>query len=129
MPLLRALRPQEWIKNVLVFAGLLFSGKVDEIVAGAATPRSPSSPSARSRAPATCSTTSTTRLTTAVHPEKRHRPIASGALAAATAAGAAAVLAVAGVLVALLGVSAEVAGFVALYGVITTAYSFVLKRS
>ena len=31
MPLLRALRPQEWVKNVLVYAGLLFSGKVDEI--------------------------------------------------------------------------------------------------
>ena len=26
-----AMRPQEWIKNVLVFAGVLFSGKVDDV--------------------------------------------------------------------------------------------------
>ena len=29
-PLIRALRPPEWIKNLLVFAGLLFSGQLDE---------------------------------------------------------------------------------------------------
>ena len=29
-PLVRALRPQEWIKNLLVFAGVLFSGRLDE---------------------------------------------------------------------------------------------------
>ena len=29
-PLLSALRPQEWIKNLLVFAGVLFSGRLDE---------------------------------------------------------------------------------------------------
>ena len=28
-PLIRALRPQEWIKNLLVFAGVLFSGRLD----------------------------------------------------------------------------------------------------
>ena len=28
--LLVSMRPQEWIKNLLVFAGLLFSGKLDE---------------------------------------------------------------------------------------------------
>jgi len=30
MALLTAMRPQEWIKNVLVFAGVLFSGRVDK---------------------------------------------------------------------------------------------------
>ena len=30
MPLLEAMRPQEWVKNLLVFAGLLFSGQLDE---------------------------------------------------------------------------------------------------
>ena len=29
-PLIRALRPQEWIKNLLVFAGVLFSGRLDQ---------------------------------------------------------------------------------------------------
>ena len=29
-PLIVALRPQEWIKNLLVFAGVLFSGRLDE---------------------------------------------------------------------------------------------------
>ncbi len=29
-PLVRALRPQEWVKNLIVFAGLLFSGSLDE---------------------------------------------------------------------------------------------------
>src|SRR5207244_127115 len=29
MALLTAMRPQEWIKNLLVFAGVLFSGRVD----------------------------------------------------------------------------------------------------
>ncbi len=29
-PLVRALRPQEWIKNLLVFAGVLFSGRLDQ---------------------------------------------------------------------------------------------------
>src|SRR6187200_1521857 len=30
MALLVAMRPPEWIKNLLVFAGLLFSGKLDQ---------------------------------------------------------------------------------------------------
>src|SRR5919204_4449214 len=30
LALLVAMRPPEWIKNLLVFAGLLFSGKLDE---------------------------------------------------------------------------------------------------
>jgi 4-hydroxybenzoate polyprenyltransferase len=125
--LLVAMRPQEWIKNLLVFAGLLFSGKLDE---GAQV------------LDATLAFTSFCAISSAgylfndlrdrahdrQHPEKRLRPIASGALPVATAWVWAAVLAVTGVGVALIGVSAEVAGLVALYGVITAAYSLVLKR-
>ena len=61
------------------------------------------------------------------HPEKRNRPIASGAVSPATATALAAVLALAALAIGFL-VEPEVAGLVALYGVITTAYSLVLKR-
>ena len=50
-------RPQEWVKNVFVFAGLLFSGKFNDPHDDRRGHASPSSPSARSRAPATSSTT------------------------------------------------------------------------
>ena len=125
--LLVAMRPQEWIKNLLVFAGLLFSGKLDE---GAQVL------DATLAFTAFCAISSAGYLFNDLrdrahdrqHPEKRLRPIASGALPVATAWAWAIVLAVIGVGVALFGVSPEVAGLVALYGVITAAYSLVLKR-
>jgi 4-hydroxybenzoate polyprenyltransferase len=125
--LLVAMRPQEWIKNLLVFAGLLFSGKLDE---GAQVL------DATLAFTAFCAISSAGYLFNDLrdlahdrqHPEKRLRPIASGALPTATAWVAATALAVFGVGVALVGVSLEVAGLVALYGAITAAYSLVLKR-
>jgi 4-hydroxybenzoate polyprenyltransferase len=126
MPLLRALRPQEWVKNVLVYAGLLFSGKVDEIAqVGDAT----------LTFIAFCAIASAGYLLNdlhdaphdRLHPEKRHRPIASGELAPSTAMTAAFVLAVFAIALPLATVDAEVAGFVALYAVVTVAYSYVLK--
>ena len=63
------------------------------------------------------------------HPEKRNRPIAAGELVGrhrgrrGRGAGACS-----GSAVALVGVDAETAGLVALYGVITAAYTIVLKR-
>jgi 4-hydroxybenzoate polyprenyltransferase len=126
MPLLRALRPQEWVKNVLVYAGLLFSGKVDEIAqVGDAT----------LTFIAFCAIASAGYLLNdlhdaphdRLHPEKRHRPIASGELAPATAVNVAIALAVFAIVLPLVTVDPEVAGFVALYAVVTTAYSYVLK--
>jgi hypothetical protein len=125
-PLLRAMRPQEWVKNVLVFAGLLFSGKVDEVAqVGDAT----------LTFVAFCAISSAGYLFNdlhdaehdRLHPEKRNRPIASGALAPATAVIAAVLLGVFAIGLSLATVDAEVAGVVALYGVITAAYSLVLK--
>jgi 4-hydroxybenzoate polyprenyltransferase len=125
-PLIVALRPQEWVKNLLVFAGLLFSGQADEgaqivdaVLAFAAF----------------CAISSAGYLFNdlrdrehdARHPDKRHRPIASGALAPETAATAAVVLAVAAVAIGF-AVESEVAGLVALYAAITAAYSLLLKR-
>ena len=125
-PLIRALRPQEWIKNLLVFAGLLFSGKLDEgeqVVA------------ATLAFVAFCGISSAGYLLNDLldrehdrhHSEKRHRPIASGAVGAGTATALALVLG-AGAIGLGLAVEAEVGAMVALYGVITTAYSLVLKR-
>ncbi len=122
-----SMRPPEWIKNLLVFAGLLFSGKLDEgaqIVDATLT------------FTAFCAISSAGYLFNDLHdapldrrhPAKRHRPIASGVLPERIAWIAAVALAVAGILVALVGVSPEAAGFVALYGVTTVAYTLVVKR-
>ena len=122
----RALRPQEWIKNLLVFAGVLFSGRLDE---------SGALGDALLTFVAFCGISSAGYLFNDLrdrehdrrHPEKRHRPIASGAVAPPTAAGLGVVLAVAAIGLGL-AVEPEVGGLVALYGLITTAYSLGLKR-
>jgi 4-hydroxybenzoate polyprenyltransferase len=127
LALLVAMRPQEWIKNLLVFAGLLFSGKLDE---GAQVL------DATLAFSAFCAISSAGYLFNdlrdvahdRLHPDKRLRPIASGELPVGVAGTCAAALAVVGVALALIGVSAEVAGMVALYGAITAAYSLILKQ-
>jgi hypothetical protein len=127
MALLVAMRPPEWIKNLLVFAGLLFSGKLDQ---------GPQVLDATLTFAAFCAISSAGYLFNDLHdapfdrqhPEKRRRPIASGALPARVVWTAAVALAAIGLALALLGVSAEVAGLVALYGVVTVAYSLVIKR-
>jgi hypothetical protein len=125
-PLIRALRPQEWIKNLLVFAGLLFSGRLDE---------GPQVLDAVLTFVAFCGVSSAGYLFNDLrdreldrrHPEKRDRPIASGAVSPATAVGLAAALG-AGAIALGFAVEPEVAGLVALYGAITAAYSLGLKR-
>jgi UbiA prenyltransferase family len=126
MPLLVALRPQEWIKNLLVFAGLLFSGQLDQgeqVLAATLT------------FVAFCGISSAGYLLNDLldrehdrrHPEKSRRPIASGLVAPGTAAAVAVVLG-AGALVLGFAVESEVGGLVAAYGAIATAYSLLLKR-
>lgn len=123
--LLRAVRPDEWVKNSFVFAALLFSGQFD----------SGSALRAAGTFAAFCAVASAGYLVNDIrdleldrrHPTKRFRPIASGALGAQVAAAAAVALALAGLLIAL-AVSAGVCGLVAAYGALTVAYSFVLKR-
>jgi 4-hydroxybenzoate polyprenyltransferase len=122
-----ALRPQEWVKNLLVFAGLLFSAKFkdfDAVVAATVT------------FAAFCMVASAGYLVNDAHdvgedrqhPKKRFRPIAAGELPIPTAIGLAVVLAVA----ALAGSAAleglEVGGLVLAYAVGTTLYSYVLKH-
>jgi 4-hydroxybenzoate polyprenyltransferase len=125
-PLILSLRPSEWIKNLLVFAGVLFSGRLDsgDAVADAVL-----------TFVAFCAISSAgylfndlrDRQLDRLHPEKRLRPIASGAVSPETAAILAVVLAAVAIALGF-AVKADVAGFVALYAAITTAYSLGLKR-
>ncbi|MFN2613027.1 MAG: decaprenyl-phosphate phosphoribosyltransferase [Solirubrobacterales bacterium] len=122
----KAMRPQEWIKNLLVFAGLLFSGKFTD-------------PSAVVDATVTffafCAVASAGYLVNDAHdaeldrqhPTKRFRPIAAGELARGTAIALALVLVSAGLAGSLLSEGPLVGGLVAAYGAGTTLYSYVLK--
>jgi 4-hydroxybenzoate polyprenyltransferase len=122
--LLRALRPDEWVKNTFVFAALLFGGQFDLSSALKST----------GAFAAFCAVASSGYLVNDLrdveldrrHPTKRYRAIASGALPTRTAKIGAGVLAVAGLLVGLI-VSPAVCGMVAAYGALTYAYSLKLK--
>jgi len=125
--LLVGMRPSEWIKNLLVFAGLLFSQKLRQ---------GPEVVDAVLTFVAFCAISSAGYLFNDLrdapldrrHPEKRFRPIARGELTALAASVAAIVLLAGALGISLAFVSAEVAGLVALYGVTTAAYSLVVKR-
>ncbi len=127
LALLVAMRPGEWIKNLLVFAGLVFAKKFNEPAQVA---------DAVFTFIAFCAIASAGYLFNDLgdvehdrrHPDKRFRPIATGEIQPSLAWASVALLAVIGFDVALIGVSLEVAGLVALYGVTTVAYSLGLKR-
>lgn len=95
-PLLRSMRPRQWTKNLLVFAGLIFSGRFSD---------GESVKVAVLTFMAFCLVSSAGYLLNDVldrdsdreHPEKRHRPVASGALPARTATYAAIILLCGGV--------------------------------
>ena len=126
-PLVASLRPQEWIKNLLVFAGVIFSRQFDD---------SQALLDATITFVAFCAISSAGYLFNdlrdrehdRLHPEKRNRPIASGTLASETATTAALGLAAFAILLPWAAVDAEVAGMVAIYAVVTAAYSVFLKR-
>ena len=126
-PLVASLRPQEWIKNLLVFAGVIFSRQFDDGQALL---------DATITFVAFCGISSAGYLFNdlrdrdhdRLHPDKRHRPIASGALSAETATTAAVGLAAFAILLPWATIDAEVAGIVAVYAVVTAAYSVFLKR-
>jgi 4-hydroxybenzoate polyprenyltransferase len=125
--LLVAIRPSDWIKNLLVFAGVLFSGKLDQggqLVDATLT------------FACFCAISSAGYLFNDLHdaaldrrhPEKARRPIASGALPPSLAWVASGVLAAIAVAASALLVSPEVAGLVASYGAITVVYTVIVKR-
>lgn len=124
-PLLEALRPRQWTKNLVVFAGLAFSGRAAE-------------GEALGRAALTfalfCLASSAVYLFNdlfdrerdRLHPEKRRRPIASGRLNAETARAAGVVLAVLALLGAWLADAAPRA--IGAYFVLQAAYTLRLKH-
>ena len=122
-----AMRPQEWIKNVLVFAGLLFSGQYDEIGAVA---------SAVLTFVAFCAISSAGYFVNDLndieldrkHPRKRFRPIPAGEIGFGSALAIAATLAIAALAIGFGAVGWEVGLMVAGYGAAQMAYSFGVKQ-
>lgn len=120
-------RPKEWIKNVFVFAGLLFSGKFTEGHAVA---------EALITFVAFCLISSAGYFLNDLidveldrkHPKKRFRPLAAGELSERAAMTIAPVLALVAVALAFGAVNWEVGLMVVGYGVAQTAYSFGLKQ-
>ncbi len=134
--LLREARPKQWAKNVLVFVAPAAAGVLD-----------PSESLYYLRITflgfvAFCMVSSATYMLNDIldvesdrqHPTKRHRPIAAGVVPIPVAIVSAAVLFVVGVAIALFnkGFGSDpnwaLAGIVAGYAVLTTTYSFWLKR-
>jgi 4-hydroxybenzoate polyprenyltransferase len=124
--LIRSLRPQQWTKNLFVFAGLLFSGRLLDRTAW---------PAALAAFVIFCGLSGAVYLVNDVldrgadsqHPIKRHRPVASGALSpglALTAALALAAACLAGAVAINGHLTMTAAGYVALL----VAYSAALKH-
>ena len=121
-----ALRPRQWLKNVLVFAAPLAAGQLlapDVLL-----------PSIGAFI-AFCLVSSATYLVNDArdiavdreHPTKRHRPIAAGQLSTGAAWATAIVLAIASLALAF-AIRPQLAGVVAIYLVFTLAYSLALKH-
>ncbi|MEZ5309220.1 MAG: decaprenyl-phosphate phosphoribosyltransferase [Microthrixaceae bacterium] len=124
--MIKACRPKQWAKNVLVFVAPAAAGVLDDgyrlrlTVVGFI---------------AFCCVSSATYLLNDVldvesdrkHPTKRNRPIASGALPVAAAIVMAVVLFVGGILIALTN-NRTLVLIVVLYAALTTLYSFFFKK-
>jgi 4-hydroxybenzoate polyprenyltransferase len=120
-------RPQEWIKNVFVFAGLLFSGKFNQphdVLEAVLT------------FVAFCAISSAGYYVNDLvdveldrqHPKKRFRPLAAGELSERTALTIAPLLAAAAIAIAFAAVNWQVGLMVAGYGIAQLAYSLGLKQ-
>jgi len=124
--LVRACRPKQWAKNVLVFVAPAAAGVLTDAYSLRLTLQA---------FVAFCAVSSATYLLNDTldiesdrrHPTKRNRPIASGAVPIPVAVAAAVVLFLGGVALAVW-TNPTLAGVVAGYAVLTTAYSMFLKQ-
>jgi 4-hydroxybenzoate polyprenyltransferase len=124
--LLSAVRPRQWIKNLLLFAGLLFAAKLQDGTRWL---------EATAAFAAYCLVASAAYLLNDVrdaaddrlHPVKRLRPVAAGDLSSRFAVAAAAVLATAGLTVSA-ALGARTLALVLLFVALQAAYTLLLKR-
>jgi 4-hydroxybenzoate polyprenyltransferase len=124
--LVTALRPHQWTKNLIVFAGLIFGEHLFDPAAGIR---------AGAAFAVFCALSSAVYLfndladreADRLHPIKQFRPIASGAVAPAAAGTTAAILAIAGLGTALL-IGPAFAGVAASYVGLQAVYSAFLKK-
>jgi 4-hydroxybenzoate polyprenyltransferase len=120
-------RPKEWIKNVFVFAGLLFSGKFNEPHAVLAATLAFLSFCAISSAGYFVNDLVDVELDRK-HPKKRFRPLAAGELSERAAITIAPVLAAAAIALAFATLNWQVGLMVVGYGIAQIAYSLGLKQ-
>ena len=125
--LVRLARPHQWIKNVLVLAAPAAAGVLDQ--------REPLLETAIAFAAFCLAASGTYFLNDAAdvvadraHPDKRHRPVAAGAVPVVLAQVLGVVLVAGGVAVGFAAGGVELPAVVAGYVALTTAYSFGLKR-
>ncbi len=124
--IIRLIRPQQWIKNVIVLLPVVFARRAGDVGAWI---------HAGWAAGAFCLAASAVyiindlrdRRADRLHPRKKNRPLASGAIAPGQAVGLAALLAI-GSLAAAAALSTMVAGLIVAYLVLQAAYTFGLKR-
>jgi 4-hydroxybenzoate polyprenyltransferase len=122
--LLRAMRPHQWVKNLLVFIPIFTAHAIGDVEAWI---------SAVLTFAAFCAMASAIYLINDVtdlaadrrHPRKRLRPFASGALPLPTGLAAAAILAATGTAFA---IASDTLGVIAIYALMSTAYSLTLKE-
>jgi 4-hydroxybenzoate polyprenyltransferase len=120
-------RPQEWVKNVFVFAGLLFSGKFNDPHAVLEATLAFISFCAISSAGYYVNDLVDVELDRK-HPKKRYRPLAAGELSEAAAKTISPLLAVFAIGLAFATVNWEVGLMVVGYGIAQVAYSLGLKQ-
>jgi 4-hydroxybenzoate polyprenyltransferase len=124
---IKTARPQEWIKNLFVFAGLLFSGKFNDPQAVLEATLAFVSFCAISSAGYFVNDLIDIELDRK-HPVKRFRPLPAGELSMMAAKTIAPMLAAAGIALAFVAVNWEVGLMVVGYGVAQVAYSLGLKQ-
>jgi decaprenyl-phosphate phosphoribosyltransferase len=126
-PLLRLLRPRQWVKNVLVFAGPAAAGVLDQ--ADEAARASLVFVAFCLAASGTyCLNDANDVAVDRAHPRKRERPVASGAVSIATARLVGVALLAAALVVASLTGEWEAPAIVGTYMALTTTYTYWLKH-